>query len=148
MLYHCPIYSGTNDCLSKPVGMENKNISYNQITASSSRNLTSPTDGRLNGNSAWCADIADSDPYIQVSYENLSKKSISWYFHAHCSTWLLHGFFKLYGLFMVSYWIPYSMALCDNRNFRPFLLSWYFHGPWVLMGQAWFQISWAFDGVD
>lgn len=53
---------------SSPLGMASGNITKAQINASSSLDiLHTPTMGRLNGTSGWCASDKDKSPYFQVN---------------------------------------------------------------------------------
>lgn len=65
-------YSSTffAESCSDELGMQNKRIANERITASSSKNTdNSPHFARLDGSKAWCSALCDKLPYIQIQLE-------------------------------------------------------------------------------
>ena len=65
-------YSSTffAESCSDELGMQNKRIANERITASSSKSTdNSPHFARLDGSKAWCSGLCDKLPYIQIQLE-------------------------------------------------------------------------------
>ena len=64
-------YSSTffAESCSDELGMQNKRIANERITASSKSTDNSPHFARLQGSKAWCSALCDKLPYIQIQLE-------------------------------------------------------------------------------
>ena len=61
-----------------PLGVASGDVSSLQITSSSSKPPYWPHLGRLNNPIGWCADDLDTEPYLQVSDQQIKYYRVGW----------------------------------------------------------------------